>query len=72
MGQCLRCIELERVFSVGGHIVSLHRFRGKFRHTGMEFEGPLAYLYTVRDGKVTRWRAYPSADEAVEAANQGD
>lgn len=65
-------LELERVFSAGRHIVSLHRFRGTFQHTGMEFEGPLAYLYEFRDGKITRWRAYQSADEAIEAANQQD
>jgi ketosteroid isomerase-like protein len=62
-------IELERVVSVGGHIVSVHLFRGKFRHTGMEFEGPLAWLYAFRDGRITHWRAYPSAEEAVEAAS---
>ena len=61
-------IELERVFSAGGHIVSVHRFRGTFRHTGMEFDAPLAYLYKVRDGKITHWRAFPSVEEAIEAA----
>jgi len=65
-------IELERVFSAGRHIVSLHRFRGTFRHTGMEFEGPLAYLYTFRDGRITHWRAYPSVEEAIEAASPQD
>jgi hypothetical protein len=38
----------------------------------MEFEGPLAYLYTFRDGKITHWRAYPSVDEALEAATAQD
>jgi hypothetical protein len=58
-------IELERVFPAGEHLVSLHRFRGTFRHTGIEFDVPLAWL---RDGMVMRWRAYPSEQEALEAA----
>ena len=67
-----RSIELERVFSTGENVVSVHRVRGTFRHTGMEFEVQLAWLYTFREGKITRWRAYLSADEAVEAATRGD
>jgi ketosteroid isomerase-like protein len=61
-------LELERVFSAGEDIVSLHRFRGRFRHTGMEFESPLAWLFTFHKGRITRWRAYISLDEAIEAA----
>jgi ketosteroid isomerase-like protein len=61
-------IELERILPAGEHLVSLHRFRGTFRHTGIEFDVPLAWLYTFRDGIVMRWRAYPSEQEALEAA----
>jgi ketosteroid isomerase-like protein len=61
-------VELERVFSAGEDIVSLHRFRGRFRHTGMEFESPVAWRYTFRNGRIIRWRAYISAEDAIEAA----
>src|ERR1043166_7427260 len=45
-------IELERVVGAGDCLVSIHRVRGKARHTGIELEGPVAYLWTFRDGKV--------------------
>lgn len=61
-------LDLERVFSRGGHVVSVHRFRAMFRHTGIEVDAPVAYVYTFHGGKITHWRAYASADEAIEAA----
>jgi len=47
-------IELEQVFSAGECIVSVHRFQATARHTGIEFDVPLAWLFTFRDGKITR------------------
>ena len=38
----------------------------------MEFEAQLAWLYTFREGQITRWRAYLSADDALEAAMPRD
>jgi ketosteroid isomerase-like protein len=61
-------LELERVVNAGEFVLSLHRFRATFRRTGIEFDLPLAWLYTFRDGRVTRWRAFPSEAEALEAA----
>ena len=37
-------IELERIVGAGDRLVSIHQARAKARHTGIEFEGPLAYL----------------------------
>jgi ketosteroid isomerase-like protein len=61
-------IELQRVVPAGEFVVSVHRFRGTFRRTGIEFDLPLAWLHTIRNGKVTQWRAFPSEQEALEAA----
>src|SRR2546421_10392046 len=41
-------IELERVVGAGDCLVSIHWVRGKARHTGIELEGPVAYLWTFR------------------------
>jgi ketosteroid isomerase-like protein len=60
-------LELEGVAKAGEFVLSLHRFRATFRRTGIEFDIPLAWLYTFRDGKITRWRAFPSEAEALEA-----
>jgi ketosteroid isomerase-like protein len=61
-------IELERILGDGDLIVSIHRFQAKARYSGIEFDVPLAWLFTFQDGIITRWRAYASVDEALEAA----
>jgi ketosteroid isomerase-like protein len=48
-------------------LVSIHRWRGKAQHTGIEFEWPLAYLWTFRDGKVIHFRSFLDPNEALKA-----
>ena len=60
-------IELERVLSAGDRLVSIHRVRAKARHTGIEFDGPVAYVWTFRDGKVIHFRSFRDPEEAVKA-----
>jgi ketosteroid isomerase-like protein len=47
-------------------LVSSHHGRG--RTSGAEVHGQVAYLYTVRDGKIVRAEFFPSRAEAVKAA----
>jgi ketosteroid isomerase-like protein len=61
-------IELERIVGEDDLFVSIHRTRAKARHTGIEFEGPVAYVWTFRDGKVIHFRSYRDPAEALEAA----
>lgn len=61
-------VELEQIVVTGNHIVSLHRARSKALHTGIEFETPVAYLWTFRDGKVIHFRSYRGVEQALEAA----
>jgi ketosteroid isomerase-like protein len=61
-------IELERIVGSGDRLVSIHRSRSTARHTGIEFEEPLAYTWTFRDGKIIHFRSYRDAAEALEAA----
>jgi ketosteroid isomerase-like protein len=61
-------IETERIVGDGDCLVSIHRVRAKARHTGIEFEGPLAYIWTFRDGKVIHLRSFQEPAEALEAA----
>ena len=60
-------IELEQVIDAGDRLVSIHRVRAKARHTGIELEGPVAYLWTFRDGRVIHFRSYRDPDQALEA-----
>lgn len=61
-------VELEQIVGSGDRLVSIHRIRAKFMHTGIEQEGPVAYLWTFRDGKIIHFRSYVNPDEALEAA----
>jgi ketosteroid isomerase-like protein len=60
-------IELERIVGEGDRLVSIHRARSRARHTGIEFEGPLAY-WTFRNGRVIHLRSYLDPAEALKAA----
>lgn len=60
-------IALEQIVGAGDRFVSIHRVRAKARHTGIEFEGPVAYLWTFRDGRVVHFRSYRDPQEALEA-----
>ena len=61
-------MELEQIVGAGDRLVSIHRVHGRARHTGIEAEGPVAYLWTFRDGKVIHFRSYRDPAEALAAA----
>ena len=42
--------------------------RSRARHTGIEFDTPLAYVWTFRDDKVIHFRSFLDPEEAIEAA----
>jgi len=60
-------VELEQIIDADEHVVSLHRGRLKMRHTGIEFESPLAYVFTFQDGMVVHQRAFVDHAEALKA-----
>ncbi len=60
-------IELEQIVGSGDRLISIHRFRGKGRHTGIEDGGRYAYLWTFRDGKVIHFRTFRDPAEALAA-----
>jgi len=61
-------VELEQIVGAGDRLVSIHRARGRARHTGIEFELTYAYFWTFRDGKVIHLRSFLDPAEAREAA----
>src|SRR6476660_2626421 len=38
-------VDLDQIIDAGERVVSLHRARVKMKHTGIEFESPLAYVF---------------------------
>ena len=59
---------MERIVGTGDRLVSIHRAEMKARHTGIDFETPLAYVWTFREGKVIHFKSYLDPAEALEAA----
>ena len=60
-------VDLDQIIDAGERVVSLHRAHAKTRHTGIEFEHPLAYVFTFQDGKVVHERAFIDRAEALKA-----
>jgi ketosteroid isomerase-like protein len=65
-------VELEQIVEAGDRLVSIHRLRSRARHTGIEFDTPLAYVWTFRDGKVIHFKSFLDPDQAIEAAGLAD
>jgi ketosteroid isomerase-like protein len=60
-------VELTEIIDTDDCVVSLHRARMKTLHTEIEFESPLAYVFTFQDGKVIHQRAFVDHAEALKA-----
>ena len=60
-------IDLKEIVGSGDHLVSVHRVRSRAEHTGIEFDAPLAYAWTFRDGKVIHFKSFRSLEDAFEA-----
>lgn len=56
--------EVHEFFGAGDRVVALGHFSWKARSTGKSFESDFAMVYTVKDGKVTRWQ--PIFDRTAE------
>ena len=58
----------EELIDAGEHVVSVSRYRGRGRRSGVEIDGPLQFLvWSVRGGKVTEVSWYPTRAKALEA-----
>jgi ketosteroid isomerase-like protein len=55
------------VRTVGDHVLLLGGCAVRGRGSGAESDSPMAWVLTVRDGKVVRHRGYASRAEALEA-----
>jgi ketosteroid isomerase-like protein len=62
--------ELQDVVDAGDEVVALICNQRQWgRHSGLVTEmPPYGLVFTIRDGKVVRWRSYPSQESALEAA----
>jgi ketosteroid isomerase-like protein len=61
--------ELEDVLDAGDEVVAMVSHQRVWgRHSGIEIEmPPYALVFTLRDGKVVRWRSFADQESALEA-----
>lgn len=50
--------EVEQIIDGGDEIVVTARYRGTYKATGRSIDAPVCVIYTVRDGKIVRFRQY--------------
>ena len=60
-------VQLEQIIEANEYVVSLHRALLKMRHTEIEFESPLAYIFTFQDDKAVHQRGFVDHAEALKA-----
>ena len=58
----------ELIDAADEQVVTVLRFGGRAKLSGVEADLTFAVVYTLRDGKVARGREYWTRDEALEAA----
>jgi ketosteroid isomerase-like protein len=62
-------VKPKRVFALSDNqfvVVAIHR--GRSRTMGIDVEGEVVWLYTLRNGLTTRWDMFMSLEQALEAA----
>ena len=64
-------IEIRRLTEAGDEVVTWVTFRGRGTQSGAETSLDLWILWTLRNGKLIRGRAFRSSGEALEAAGLG-
>jgi ketosteroid isomerase-like protein len=61
-------VELEQIIGEGDRLASIHRVRIKASHSGIEFDFPVAYAWTFREGRIVHFQSFRDPAEALEAA----
>lgn len=66
-------VEAEEITELDAQtLLVVYRFVARAKGSQIEVEQPLANVCTVTEGMITRWRIFPSKEEALEAAGRAD
>jgi len=61
-------VEPERYFDLGERVLVFLAFRATGKGSGIHVDAAMAWLFTLRDGKVIRWDLFGARAEALEVA----
>jgi hypothetical protein len=60
--------EIEECVTQGDEVAVGVRLEGRGKHSGAEVEWRIAHVWTLRRGKIVRWRLFKTMQDALEAA----
>ena len=60
----------ETLFEAGDKVISTGRTKGVSRGAGISFELPAVHVYTVRNGRISRFEAYVDTPQMLHALGQ--
>lgn len=69
--QEVRQFEPREFVAQGDRVVALGHYAWHVKSTGREWEGDFAHVFTVRDGKVTRFQEYSNTAAIADAFREG-
>ena len=61
-------VEVEEFIDAGDQVLMISRETGRGKGSGIEINQRVFGLFTLRDGKIVRWKGFLDRDEALEAA----
>jgi ketosteroid isomerase-like protein len=67
-------VHVERLTTheVGEHVVTTVRQRARGRSSGVEVEGVFTFVFTIKAGRLVRWRMFVDEAQALEAVARTD
>jgi ketosteroid isomerase-like protein len=64
-------VERLRTRDLGDHVLTTVRQRARGRRSGIEVEGLLTFLFTLKAGRIVRWQMFSEEARALEAVGPG-
>jgi ketosteroid isomerase-like protein len=63
-------VERLRTRDLGDHVLTTVRQRARGRRSGIEVEGLLTFVFTLKSGRIVRWQMFSDEARALEAVGQ--
>lgn len=61
----------EQILDAGNSVVSLGRYRGTFKKTGVAVNAQFVHVFTLNDGKIVKFQQYTDTAQFRDAAGRG-